>query len=410
MAKRNTELESALDAIVDGASSPDDVMAQLRLLKKRALERMLQAEMDEHLGYEKHAPEGYHGGNSRNGSSKKRVITDDSTIEIDVPRDRDGSFEPQAVKKGQRRLKGFDDKVIALYARGMTTRDIRDHVKEIYDVDIAPSLVSRITEQVQDDVERWQNRPLDRVYPIVYLDALVLKMRDHGIVINKTIYVVLGIDMRGLKQVLGLWVAETEGAKFWLRVCNELRNRGVQDILFACVDGLRGLPQAIEAAFPAAVVQTCIVHMIRGSLRLVGWKNKRALAKSLRPVYSAPTEEDALEALRRFDDEWGKKYPSIAKSWRDNWSRISPFFGYSPELRRAIYTTNPIEGLHRQLRKVLKTRGAFPSENAAVKVLWLAVDRMSRKWTYPKQNWDIIVQQLHIHFGDRLPTVDYAAR
>ncbi|RMF00544.1 MAG: IS256 family transposase, partial [Alphaproteobacteria bacterium] len=394
MPKKKDPLEVALDAMVDGASSAEDVMEQLRLLKKRALERMLSAEMDEHLGYEKHAPEGFDGGNSRNGTSKKRLITEDGELEIEVPRDREGTFEPQVVRKRQRRLQGFDDKVIALYARGMSTRDIQAHLEEIYEVDVSPSLISRVTEQVREEVLAWQSRPLDPVYPIVYFDALVVKTRDHGTTQNRSVYVVFAIDMRGMKQVLGLWVADHEGAKFWMQVVTELRNRGVDDVLFACVDGLKGFPEAIEAVFPRTTVQTCVVHMVRNSLNLVAWKNRKAIAAGLRTVYRAPTEQAALDALEQFDAEWGARYPSIVRSWRDNWQRIAPFFGYPPELRRAIYTTNPIEGLHRQLRKVLKTRGAFPTEDAVIKVLWLAIDRASRKWTYPKQNWDLVLQQL----------------
>ena len=408
--KPTKSMEDALDVMLDGAKSAEDVMAVLRQLKKRALERMLQAEMDEHLGYEKHAPEGFDGGNSRNGHGTKKVLTDDSEVELNVPRDRAGTFEPQVVEKGQRRLKGFDDKLISLYARGMSTRDIQGHIKEMYDVDVEPSLISRVTDEVMEEVKAWQERKLDAVYPIVYLDALVVKVRDRGVVGNKSVYVVLAVDMRGLKQVLGLWMTENEGAKFWLQVVTELRNRGVQDMLFACVDGLKGFPEAIESVFPRATVQTCLVHMVRNSTHLVAWTNRRAVAADLRTVYSAPTEEAALTALDAFEKTWGKSYPSIGKSWRTNWTRIAPFFAFAPELRKAIYTTNPVEALNRQLRKVVKTRGAFPTDAAVMKVLWLSIDRASRKWTYPRKDWDLVVQQLAIVFGDRVSVAAYGNR
>lgn len=405
--KTETPLDQAIDAMLVGAKSAEDVMSALAELKKRALERILKAEMDEHLGYEKHAAEGFDGGNSRNGYSTKRVLTDDDEIEIEVPRDRDASFEPQVVKKGQRRLKGFDDKIISLYARGMSTRDIQSHIKEIYGVDVEPSLVSRITDEVKADVDAWQQRKLERVYPIVYLDALVVKVRDHGVVRNKSVYVAMGVDMRGMKHILGLWITESEGAKFWMQVVTELRNRGVEDVLFACVDGLKGFPEAIEAVFPRATVQTCIVHMIRNSAQLVAWTNRKPLCADLGSIYKAATEEAALNALTAFEEKWSGRYPTIGRSWRENWARVSPFFGYSPEIRRAIYTTNPVEGLNRQLRKVVKTRGAFPTDDAVIKVLWLAIDRASEKWTYPRQHWDLVVQQLFILFGDRVPVEEY---
>lgn len=405
--KTMTDLVAKLALQVDSA---DELDAAVMQLKKRAVERMLNEELNQHLGYEKHAPEGYNGGNSRNGTSAKTVLTDTGAVRLDVPRDRDGTFEPQVVKKGQRRLKGFDDKVISLYARGLTVREVRGHLEEIYGVDVSPDLISRVTDGVLEEVAKWQHRPLEAVYPMLYLDGFVVKVRHDGVVRNRIIYVALGINMQGHKEVLGLWVAESEGAKFWLSVINELRHRGVEDILIASVDGLKGFPEAIEAAFPRTVVQTCIVHMVRNSTRMVAYKNRRAVAKSLRRVYSAATEEAALAALDDFGDEWDAKYPSISKSWRDNWTRISPFFEFSPEIRRAVYTTNPIEALNRQLRKVVKTRGAFPHDKAVFKLLWLAITRLSKKWTYPKQNWDLVVQQLAIHFGDRVPLEAYANR
>ena len=306
--KMMTDLVAKLALQVDSA---DDLEAAVMQLKKRAMERMLNEELNQHLGYVKHAPEGYNGGNSRNGTSAKTVLTDTGAVRLDVPRDRDGTFEPQVVKKGQRRLKGFDDKVISLYARGLTVREVRGHLEEIYGVDVSPDLISRVTDGVLEEVAKWQHRPLEAVYPMLYLDGFVVKVRHDGVVRNRIIYVALGINMQGHKEVLGLWVAESEGAKFWLSVINELRHRGVEDILIASVDGLKGFPEAIEAAFPRTVVQTCIVHMVRNSTRMVAYKNRRAVAKSLRRVYSAATEEAALVALDDFGDEWDAKYPSI---------------------------------------------------------------------------------------------------
>lgn len=406
----DTDINALLAELAGKVDGPDGLAAAVADLKKRAMERILQEEMNAHLGYEKHAPEGYDGGNSRNGSTTKTVLTDSGAVELRVPRDRDGTFEPRLVKKGQRRLKGFDEKVISLYARGLTVREVRGHLEEIYGVDVSPDLISRVTEGVLEEVVAWQQRRLESVYPMVYFDGFVVKVRHEGVVRNRTIYVVLGINMQGHKEVLGLWVAQNEGARFWLSVMNELRHRGVEDILIASVDGLKGFPEAIEAAFPQTIVQTCIVHMVRTSTKMVAYKNRKAVAKSLRRVYSAATEDAALAALDDFAAEWDAMYPSISKSWRDNWARISPFFEFSPEIRKAVYTTNPIEALNRQLRKVVKTRGAFPNDKAVFKLLWLAITRLSKKWTYPKQNWDLVLQQLAIHFEDRVPLQEYANR
>ncbi|MEL6186848.1 MAG: IS256 family transposase [Myxococcota bacterium] len=408
--KKNTDLNDLVESLANEVDSPEGLSAAVSKLQKLALERMLQAEMTEHLGYEKHAAEGFDGGNSRNGHSSKKVVMDSGTVELDVPRDREGTFEPQVVKKGQRRLKGFDDKLISLYARGLTVREIQAHIAEMYDIEVSPALISRVTDQVLDTVKEWQSRALDPVYPIVYLDGFVVKVRKDGAIRNRTVYIALAINMRGLKEVLGLWMADTEGAKFWLHVINELKNRGVQDILIASVDGLKGFPEAIEAAFPRAIVQTCIVHMVRSSTHLVSWKNRKRVAAGLKTIYRAATEEEALEALAAFRDEWDDAYPTIGQSWATNWSRISPFFEFSPEIRKAIYTTNAIEGLNRQLRKLTKTRGAFPTEDAVFKLLWLAIDRASKKWTYTKRDWDRTIQQLAIHFEDRVPLEAYANR
>lgn len=404
------KMNELLQELANGVGSADELAAAVMELKKRAMERMLQEELAEHLGYEKHAPEGYDGGNSRNGTSPKTVLTDTGAVQLDIPRDRDGTFEPQLVKKGQRRLKGFDDKVISLYARGLTVREVQGHLEEIYGVEVSPDLISRVTDGVLASVGEWQQRPLQAVYPIVYFDGFVVKVRHEGAVRNRTIHIVLAINMQGHKEVLGLWVAQHEGAKFWLSVMNELRQRGVEDIFIASVDGLKGFPDAIEAAFPRTIVQTCIVHMVRNSTHMVAYKNRRAVAKSLRQIYTAPTESAARDGLAAFEAEWGSQYPTIGRSWRSNWSRVSPFFEFSPELRKAVYTTNAIEALNRQLRKVVKTRGAFPSDMAVFKLLWLAIQRLSKKWTHPRHSWDLVVQQLAIHFGDRVPLNSYADR
>lgn len=368
------------------------------------MERILQAEMTEHLGYERHDPSGRGSGNSRNGTSPKTVLTDSGELELDIPRDRNGTFEPQAVPKHRRRLPGFDDKVIALYARGLSTREIKGHLEEFYEVEVSPALISRVTDSVLKDLTAWQNRPLDPVWPIVYLDALMVRIKDGGTVERKAVYLALGVNMSGRKEVLGLWVAGSEGAKFWLHVLTELKSRGVQDILVAVCDGLTGFPDAIEAAFPRTTVQTCIVHMIRNSLRFVSWKNRKAVARELKTIYTAATADQAEAALRAFEEcEWRRKYPSIARFWRSRWAQVVPFFAFGPDIRRAIYTTNAIEALNRQLRKVLKTKGHFPTDQAAIKLLWLGLERASRRWTYPVKQWDLALQQLALHFPDRLP-------
>ena len=404
------DLNELLDSLALRVDNPEQLANAVALLKKRALERMLEEEMAEHLGYDRHEAKGRNSGNSRNGRSHKTVLTDTGTVELDVPRDRDGSFQPQVVEKRQRRLKGFDDKLISLYARGLTTREIQGHIAEIYGVEVSPSLISRVTDGVLEEVEAWQRRALEAMYPVVYFDGFVLKVRHDGVVRNRTVYVVLALTLAGHKEVLGLWMADNEGAKFWLAVLNELKARGLQDILIASVDGLSGFPDALEASFPNVIVQTCIVHQIRNSLRLVAWKTRRAVARDLKPVYQASTEEEALSALDDFEASWAAQYPSIGASWRDRWALIRPFFEFSPEIRRIIYTTNPIEALNRQLRKVTKTRGAFPSEEAAFKLLWLAIDRASQKWTRPPPRWDLVLQQLAIHFPGRVSLEAYAQR
>ena len=375
----------------------------LKELKKRLVEVALEAEMSEHLGYEKHSPEGHGTGNSRNGKTSKRIIGADGDVEIEVPRDRNGDFEPQLIRKRQVRLPGFDEKVLSLYARGMTTREIQGHLQEIYDVEVSPSLISRVTDAVMDEVKAWQNRPLDVVWPVVYLDAIHLKIRTDGRVQNRAVYVALGINLTGNKELLGLWIGESEGAKFWLNVLTELNNRGVQDILIASVDGLTGFPEAIGSVFPKTEVQLCIVHMVRNSMRYVPWKFKRAVLKDLKKVYKAATVEEAEQALDAFEEAWGEQYPMAAKSWRSRWENVIPFFGYPAPIRKVIYTTNAVESLNAQLRKVTKKRGAFPTDDSVRKVLYLAITRASKKWTMPIQDWPAALNYFSIVFEGRVP-------
>jgi putative transposase len=372
-----------IDELLAGRSTVAEIAGENGLLKqltKAILERALAAELSTHLGYEKHAVAGHNSGNSRNGASQKRLKGDFGTLEIEVPRDRAGSFEPLLVAKGQTRWHGFDDKILSLYARGMSCREIQGHLEEMYQVEVSPTLISTVTDAVLDEVKTWQSRPLDAVYAIVYLDALVVKMRSEGRVENRAVYVAIGIDMEGRKDVLGLWTSANEGAKFWLQVLTELKNRGVQDIFIACVDGLKGFPQAIETAYPKTTVQLCIVHMVRGSLSYVGWKERKAVAADLKNIYRASTVEEAERQLEEFAQKWDRRYPSISAMWRRNWLGIIPFFQFPPEIRKIIYTTNAIESLNMSLRKVLKTRGSFPSEDAALKVMYLALKNLTAKW------------------------------
>jgi len=375
----------------------------LKELKKRLLETALEAEMTEHLGYEKHSPDGRGTGNSRNGKTSKRIIGASGDLDIEVPRDRKGDFEPQLVRKRQVRLEGFDKKVLSLYARGITTRELQDHLEEIYEVDVSPALISRVTDAVLDEVKAWQNRPLDSVYPIVYLDAIHLKIRTDGRVQNRAVYVALGVNMTGNKELLGLWIGENEGAKFWLNVLTELSNRGLKDILIAAVDGLTGFPDAIASVFPKTEVQLCIVHMVRNSLRYVPWKNRKAVARDLKKIYSAATAEAAEQALGEFEEKWSEQYPMAAKSWRDRWENVTPFFGYPEPIRKVIYTTNAIESLNAQLRKVTRKRGAFPTDDSVRKILYLAIQRASKKWTMPIRNWPEALNYFSIVFEGRVP-------
>jgi len=355
-----------------------------------------------HLGHEKGQPAA--SDNVRNGSYAKTVLTEDGPVELDVPRDRNATFEPVIVPKGITRIDGFDAKVIAMYSRGMSVRDIQAHLREIYGADVSPDLISRVTDAVLDEVKEWQSRPLEAVYPVVFFDALRVKIRDDGLVRNKAVYVALALDCEGHKEVLGLWVEQNEGAKFWLKVMNELRNRGVQDIVFAVVDGLKGFPEAISAAFPQATIQTCIVHLTRHSLNFVSWQDRKLVVPDLRAVYRAETAEAAELRLGEFEAAWGKKYPAIGQAWRRAWNEVVPFFAYPPEIRRMIYTTNAIESLHRGLRKIIKTRGSFPNDEAAVKLLYLALRNLDVHWK-PAIEWRAAYAQFAIMFPDRLPAI-----
>jgi putative transposase len=400
--------DELLDALMKDYKKPEDLIGENGLLKqltKKLLERAMQAEITEHLGYEKNAPSGKNSGNSRNGIYKKNIKGEFGNLDVVVPRDRNASFEPIILPKGESRFTGFDDKIISMYARGMTTRDIQAHLEEIYGVDVSPTLVSQVTEAVTDEIKLWQNRPLDDVYPIMYLDAVRVKVRHDGRVINKAVYLAIGVTMNGVKEVLGMWTAETEGAKFWLQVVTELKNRGVKDIFIACVDGLKGFPEAIEAVFPQTQIQLCIVHMVRHSLNYVSWKQRKEAADDLKAIYQAPTLEMAETNLDAFAAKWDATHPTIAKSWRNNWERIIPLFSYPPDIRKAIYTTNAIESLNMSLRKVTKNRGSFPNDDAMFKLLYLALKNIAKKWTMPIKHWKSALNQFSIIFEGRMPAL-----
>lgn len=406
MAKRKKDRTDELLAELVKGKSPEEILGEggiLKQLTKRLVENALEGEMTEHLGYEPHAAEGKHTGNSRNGKGGKTIHTESGSVGIDVPRDRTGTFEPQLVRKRQRRLEGFDDKVLSLYARGMTTRQIQGHLKELYGTEVSPALISTVTDSVLDDVKAWQNRPLDQVYPIVYLDALHLKIRTDGTVQTRAVYLALGVNLEGHKELLGLWIGEKEGSKFWLSILTELRNRGVHDILIACVDGLTGFPEAIASEFPKTQVQLCIVHMVRNSLRYVSWKERKIVARDLRTIYTSSSAESAQAALDAFAEKWDDRFPSISRSWQDRWQQVIPFFAYPPEIRKVIYTTNAIESMQSQLRRVTRQRGAFPTPESAKKVLYLALDRISKRWSRPIRDWVAALNHFAIVFEDRIP-------
>jgi len=396
--------DELLDELIKGYQKPEDLIGENGLLKqltKRLVERALKGELTHHLGYERNEDAAAKGSNRRNGSSRKTLKGDFGDLEISVPRDREGTFEPMMVAKNQTRWTGFDDKILSMYARGMSTREIQGHLQEIYKVEVSPALISQVTEEVMDEVKAWQSRPLDPLYPIVYLDALYVKMRHEGRVENRAVHVAIGVSMEGRKEVLGLWTNANEGAKFWLSVLTELRGRGVKDILIACVDGLKGFPQAIESVFPQAQVQLCIVHLVRASLNYVNWKDRKQVVADLKPIYRAAAAEQAREELDLFEEKWGKKYPAIGRLWNEQWERVIPFFAFTPEIRKVIYTTNAVESLHMSLRKVIKNRGSFPNEDSALKLLYLALRNASAKWQ-TVQGWREALNQFEILHGDRL--------
>lgn len=395
-----------IEQLMKGYQKPEDLIGEHGLLKqitKAFVERALQAEMEAHLGHGKNGSVGNLDGNTRNGKSRKTLKGEFGELPIEVPRDRNGSFEPQLIPKHQTRWTGFDDKVLSLYARGMTVREIQSHLEEMYGTEVSTGLISSVTDAVIDEVKAWQSRPLDALYPIVYLDCIHAKVRDGGAVRTKAVYLALGINLAGEKELLGIWIAQTEGAKFWLQVVTELKNRGVADIFIACVDGLKGFPEAIETVFPKTAVQLCIVHMVRYSLNYVSWKLRKEVAADLRTIYTAATVDEAAQRLNEFEVKWGEAYPSIVKSWRSNWPRIIPFFDYPPEIRKVIYTTNAIESVNMGLRKVSKNRGSFPSDDALLKLYYLALKNISKKWTMPIRDWKAALNRFTIQFEDRMP-------
>lgn len=366
------------------------------------LQQMLQKEMDEHLGYEKHSPDGHHSGNSRNGHTKKKVKSNYGPVELEVPRDRAGEFEPIVVKKHQRTISSFDDKIISMYARGMTTRDIQAHMHELYGVEMSPAMISNITDKVIDVATDWQSRLLQSVYPFVFFDAIHYKVKESGKVISKAAYTCLAIDNEGKKDILGLWVGEAEGAKFWLKICTELQNRGIKDILVACIDGLKGLPDAIKSVFPQVNVQLCIIHMIRNSIKYIPHKNSKEFMGDLKTIYRATTLEAACQALEKLQTKWESSYPLAVKPWIVHWENVKTFFDFPESIRRIIYTTNAVESLHRQFRKVTKNKAVFPTDEALLKMLFLAARDISKKWTMPHREWKTVISYLSIAFGERL--------
>ena len=403
------ELEKT-DAIIEQIISQLDLsgMTQEKLfgqngivknLTSRLLNRILETEMDVHLGYKKHSNDGDNSGNSRNGYSKKKILTHDQHVELNIPRDRNSEFEPEIIPKYSKRLPLFNDQIISLYSRGMTTRDIQAHLNEIYGVNVSPELISRVTDAVHDDVRAWRTRPLERTYPIVYLDALRVNSRQNGKNENKALHLALGINMDGRKEALGFYLSEAEGAKFWMSVLTDLKNRGVEDIFIACMDGLTGFPDAVRAVYPKTKVQLCIVHMVRNSTKYVSYKDLKEVCRDLKQIYSAVNEEEALEALDDFGKKWNSKYPMIQRSWETHWGDLSEFFKYPEEIRRVIYTTNAIESLNASLRKVTKNRAAFPDDEAIVKIMYLAISKAAKKWTMPIRNWGMALNQFAILFG-----------
>ena len=404
--KANEFSPELLDELLGEAKTAQELLGSSGLLKelsKALLERMLEGELNHHLGYEKHAALGRNSGNSRNGSSKKTLKGEFGELDLAVPRDRQASFEPVLVPKYETRFAEFDEKIISLYARGMSDRDIAAQLQDLYGVEVSHGLISQVVAEVIEEVTNWQNRGLDEVYPIVYFDALVVKVRHEKQVVKKHLYLALAINLEGDKELLGMWLAESEGAKFWLSVMNELKNRGMKDMFIACVDGLKGFPEAIEASFPHTLTQLCIVHRVRNSLRFVPWKQRKEVARDLKTIYQAATVEQAEAALMTFSEKWDGKYPMISQSWWRNWDNLTSFFNFPPEIRKVIYTTNAVESLNSSFRKVLKTKGSFPNDEAVFKLIYLAFKNIAKKWTRPIPNWPLALNQFAILFPDRLP-------
>lgn len=380
----------------------DDITTTMKDMFKEVLQEVLEAELDDHLGYGKYNVGEKETSNSRNGFSKKKVKSEFGAVDINVPRDRNGEFKPQIVPKHQRDISGLENKIISLYARGMSTRDIHDQIKELYDIEISAEMVSNITNRILPKIKDWQNRPLDSMYTFIFLDAIHYKVRHENHIVSKAAYVVLGVNKDGLKEVLGIWIGESESSKFWLAVLNSLKNRGVQEVMLFCVDGLNGFKEAIEATYPSSEIQRCIIHQIRSTLKYVPYKDHKKFATDLKMIYTAPTEESGLSALLELKEKWGSKYPYALNSWENNWDTLSTFFKYPKEIRKIIYTTNVIESLHRQYRKVTKTKSIFPSDDALIKMLYLATEKITKRWTRRYPDWDIVINQLAIMYGERM--------
>ncbi len=408
MAKKEiTEFDRMVNQLADECNNYDDIASITKELQKRIIERMLSGELNHHLGYEKNSQAPKDTENRRNGNYHKKVINDTGDIDLDIPRDRNGTFEPQIVKKGQTRVPVFDKRILSLYARGMSVRDIQSEIKEDYDVNVSPDLISSVTEEVMEEVIEWQNRPLEALYPILFLDCIVVKCRQDKHIINKSVFLALAVNMEGKKELLGMYIAQNEGAKFWLNVVTELKNRGVKDILIACVDGLKGFPEAINSIYPKTQVQLCIVHQIRNSLKFVPYKDRKEVAADLKQVYGSVSIEEAELELLNFSEKWDKEYGMISRQWRTNWTNLTVFFEYPPEIRKVIYTTNAIESLNHTLRKTLKTKGVLPNDNSVFKLLYLSIQRVSKKWTMPIRDWASALNQFMIKFEDRFKELGY---
>ena len=403
--------QELLDQFVQGPMTAESIQDVTMALKKALIERALVGELSHHLGYPPGGDKPAEAGNHRNGSTGKTVLTEDGPLRIEVPRDREGSFEPLLIPKHERRFTGFDDKIVALYARGMTVREIQAFLAEQYATEVSPEFISSVTDAVMTEVSAWQSRPLEPMYPVVFFDALRVKIREDAVVRNKAIYLALGVLADGTRDILGLWIENTEGAKFWMKVFNDLKTRGVSDILIAVTDGLKGIPEALGAVFPATTLQTCIVHLIRNSLDFASWKDRKLLAAGLKPVYTAPSAEAAALALDEFErGPWGQKYPTVVASWRRAWDRVIPFFAFPPAVRRVVYTTNAIESLHSQLRKIIKTRGHFPSDDAATKLIWLALRNITADWGRAAKEWRDAMNQFAILYEERFTLPAQASR